>query len=60
MRTLVKAVRKNVGENNAASAKKALEQAIPVIDKVAGKGIIHKNTAARIKSRLSNMVAKIS
>lgn len=59
MRTLIKAVRKNVEENNAPEAKKTLEQALPVIDKMAGKGIIHKNTAARTKSRLSHLVAKM-
>ena len=36
-----------------AAAKKQLNQAISLIDKMAGKGIIHRNTASRYKSRLS-------
>ena len=33
--------------------RKQLSQAISLIDKMAGKGIIHRNTASRYKSRLS-------
>ena len=33
-----------------------LRDAISVIDKVQGKGIIHKNTASRQKSRISNHI----
>jgi len=36
-----------------AEAKKQLDQAISLIDKMAGKGIIHRNAAARYKSRLA-------
>ena len=41
-----------------ASAKKQLNQAISLIDKMAGKGIIHRNTASRYKSRLNARVSK--
>jgi small subunit ribosomal protein S20 len=41
-----------------AAAKKQVNQAISLIDKMAGKGIIHRNTASRYKSRLSARVAK--
>ena len=37
---------------NQAEAKKELTQAISLIDRMAGKGIIHRNTAGRYKSRL--------
>ena len=39
-------------------AKKQLNHAISLIDKMAGKGIIHRNTASRYKSRLSARVTK--
>ena len=37
-------------------AKKALVQATSVIDKAASKGVLHKNTAARKKSRLAKRI----
>jgi small subunit ribosomal protein S20 len=40
-----------------AEAKKELTQAISLIDRMAGKGIIHRNTAGRYKSRLNARVA---
>ena len=41
-----------------AAAKKQLNQAVSLIDRMAGKGIIHRNTASRYKSRLSSRVSK--
>jgi small subunit ribosomal protein S20 len=41
-----------------AAAKKQLNQAISLIDKMAGKGIIHRNTASRYKSRLDARVSR--
>jgi small subunit ribosomal protein S20 len=40
------------------SAKELLIQAISAIDKAASKGVYHKNTAARKKSKLTKMVNK--
>ncbi len=42
-----------------ADADERLRAAIATIDKAAGKGILHKNTAARKKSRLVRRVAEI-
>ena len=39
-------------------AKKQLSAAVSLIDKMAGKGVIHRNTASRYKSRLSARYAK--
>jgi small subunit ribosomal protein S20 len=39
-------------------AKKELNHAISLIDRMAGKGVIHRNTASRYKSRLSLRLAK--
>ena len=55
-RTFIKHVLKAVDEGNKELAKAAYAKAQPVIDKAAGKGLIHKNKASRIKSRLSARV----
>ena len=40
------------------AAKELLVQAISTIDKACSKGVFHKNTAARKKSKLTKMVNK--
>ncbi|MFJ7727007.1 30S ribosomal protein S20 [Neobacillus sp. NPDC097160] len=52
MRTAVKKVEAAVTVNDAAAAKEALVTAASKLDKAAAKGLIHKNAAARKKSRL--------
>lgn len=56
MRTAVKKVLRAVraGDRDAATA--AFQRAVPVVDRVAGKGLIHKNRAARYKSRLNERI----
>jgi small subunit ribosomal protein S20 len=44
------------GDQGQASA--ALGQTVSLIDKMAGKGIIHDNAAARYKSRLTKQLQK--
>lgn len=51
-RTFIKNVLKAVEAGNPEAAREAYAKAQPVIDKAACKGLIHKNKAARIKSRL--------
>ena len=53
MRTLVKNVIKAIMAGNKDEAKAAFAIAEPVLDRAAGKGLIHKNKAARHKSKLS-------
>lgn len=55
-RTYVKKVVKQVEAKNYDEANKALTAAQPVVDSMARKGIINKNKAARIKSRLNARV----
>ncbi|MDP1602350.1 MAG: 30S ribosomal protein S20 [Legionella sp.] len=55
-RTFVKNVLKAVEAGDKEVARAAYAKAQPIIDKAAGKGLIHKNKAARIKSRLSARV----
>lgn len=46
--------------NDPSSAPAHLRKAFKALDKAAAKGIIHKNTAARKKSRLSKRLAKLA
>ncbi len=51
-RTALKKATTSVAEGQLDEAKAAVEKAISVLDRAAGKGVIHKNNAARRKSRL--------
>lgn len=53
VRTYIKNVVKAIDTKDLEKAKTAYAAAVPVIDRMADKGIIHKNKAARHKSRLS-------
>ena len=53
MRTYVKRVFSALAGGDKAAAQDALRTATPVLDKMARKGLIHKNKAARYKSRLN-------
>ena len=55
-----KSVRKLVTTGKLDDAKKAISGAFAALDKAAKKNVIHKNTASRLKSRLSKLVAKQS
>ena len=59
-RTAVKAVRNAIAENNKESASALLQTAQKVLDAAASKKVIHKNAAARTKSRLVKAVKAIS
>jgi len=56
LRTHIKNVIKAVAVGDAEAAQAAYRKAVPVIDKSVGKGLIHKNKAARHKSRLGQHV----
>jgi len=56
MRTAIKKVEAAVTLKDAAAAKEALVVASSKLDKAARKGLIHKNAAARKKSRLMKKV----
>ena len=53
LRTHIKKVLKAVEKKDKDAAQAAFKEAVSVIDKVANKGIIHKNNAARQNSRLN-------
>lgn len=60
MRTQIKKVVAAIGTGDAEQARQAYSQAVPVIDRMADKGIIHKNKAARHKSRLNAKVKALA
>ncbi|MDI3547738.1 MAG: small subunit ribosomal protein [Halanaerobiales bacterium] len=60
LKSSIKEFERVVGEGNAAEAKDKLRETVKVIDKAASKGIIHKNNAARKKSRLTKMYNEIA
>ena len=60
VRTMIKKVDAAISSGNAEEAKSAYDSAVPVIDRMADKGIIHKNKAARHKSRLNAQVKALS
>ncbi len=58
-RTFVKDAREEIGTGNLEEARAATLQAVIALDKAAEKGIIHKNNAARRKSRLMKRLAAL-
>jgi small subunit ribosomal protein S20 len=53
LRTQVKTVLRAIDAGDREAAIAAYQAAVPVIDSIADKGIVHKNKAARHKSRLN-------
>ncbi len=53
LRTQLKRVMAAIEKKDKDSAQQAFNEAVPVIDKMANKGIIHKNKAARHKSHMN-------
>jgi small subunit ribosomal protein S20 len=64
MRRAIRATRNAIGafdgpnEEAASSARESIRTTTALIDKLAGKGIIHRNAAARHKSRLEKRIRK--
>ncbi len=59
-RTYIKRVQAEIAKGDQASARQAYEAAVPVIDSVSNKGVMHKNKAARHKSRLSAQIKALA
>lgn len=60
LRTQVKKLRAALSQGKADDAKSLHGQTISEIDKAVQKGILHRNTAARHKSRLTTHVNKLA
>lgn len=56
MRTFMKKVITAIEANDKAAATEALKAAVPHLDRAANNGLIHKNKAARHKSRLNAQI----
>ena len=56
VRTSIKKVDAAIESGDHAKASEAYSSAVPIIDRMADKGIIHKNKAARHKSRLNSSI----
>ncbi len=60
MRTYIKKVYYAIEAGDKAAAEAAYKEAAPVIDRVAGKGLMHANKAARHKSRMNNNIRSMA
>jgi small subunit ribosomal protein S20 len=56
VRTAIKDVKKAIAGGDKAAAAAALEKSRGVIDRTVAKGILHRNAAARHKSRLAQAI----
>lgn len=59
LRTQIKNVVKAIGAGDLDTAQGAYRDAVPVIDSMARKGFIHKNKAARHKTRLNQHLRRM-
>lgn len=55
-RTYIKKVVNAIESGDQEAAKTAYTAAVPIIDRIADKGLMHKNKASRHKSRLNNRI----
>ena len=66
MRRAIRATRSTIGtvasqdDESASTAREAIRATSALVDKLAGKGIIHRNAAARHKSRLEKRLQRAS
>jgi len=60
LRTQIKKLRTSLAASDKNQSLELLNPTVSAIDKAVNKGILHKNTAARYKSRLSAHVGKLA
>lgn len=60
VRNAIKAVRAALQTQDLDGARTAYSEMVPVVDKMVSLGILHKNTVARTKSRLSKHIKQLS
>jgi small subunit ribosomal protein S20 len=60
VRTALKSARTALDGGQAAQAREALHRTIQILDKAVTKGVVHKNAAARKKSRLTRQLNALS
>jgi len=59
LRGTLRELRENLTQGDQAAAEKTYRETVSALDKAIQKGVIHKNTAARYKSRLSKRVRAV-
>ena len=60
LRTQIKKLRTALAGSDKAASQELLNPTVSLIDKAVNKGIIHRNTAARYKSRLTRHVSELA
>ncbi|MGI9036601.1 MAG: 30S ribosomal protein S20 [Pyrinomonadaceae bacterium] len=60
LRTQIKKLRALINGNEPNQSLELLNPTVSVIDKAVNKGVLHKNTAARYKSRLTTRVSSLA
>jgi small subunit ribosomal protein S20 len=60
LRTQIKKLRAAIAGSDKTASGELLNPTVSVIDKAVNKGLIHRNTAARYKSRLTRHVAEVA
>ncbi|EDZ66329.1 ribosomal protein S20 [Nitrosococcus oceani AFC27] len=60
MRTYVKKIVKAIVSGDKSQAAAAYKEAVPILDRLARKGLVHPNKAARHKSRLNAQIRAMS
>ena len=60
LRTRIKKVRTAVEAKDKSAAQQAFREAASIIDRLAGKGLVLKNTAARYKSSLNQQLRTLA
>jgi small subunit ribosomal protein S20 len=58
LRGALRAIRAAIDSGDPAKVKDALRETISLVDKMAGKKVIHRNAASRYKARIARRVAK--
>jgi small subunit ribosomal protein S20 len=59
-RTCIKKILAAIEAGNKEEAQSAYATAVPILDRMAAKGLIHKNKAARHKSRLNAQIKALA
>jgi small subunit ribosomal protein S20 len=59
LRGTLRELRETIAKGDKAAAEKAYRETVSALDKGVQKGVLHKNTAARYKSRLSARVRAV-
>jgi small subunit ribosomal protein S20 len=59
LRSSLREMRESLAKGDKAAAQKTYRETVSALDKAIQKGVLHKNTAARYKSRLSARVKAV-